>query len=162
MKVIQMKKYFLLICLVTVAFSSCRKVVQSPFSDTQQAIADDNAIQDYFLSNGITNATKDPSGVYYIITNPGTGPHPTINSNVTVGYSIYLFDTSFVESQSSRYFAPLSSYIKGWQVGIPLIGTGGSITLYVPSGLAFGTSGTTNIEANTPLIFNITLQGFNN
>jgi FKBP-type peptidyl-prolyl cis-trans isomerase FkpA len=158
-----MKKYLLLLCVLTITFASCRKTVETPFDATVQAKQDDKAIQDYFLSNGITNATKDPSGLYYIINNPGTGTHPTSASSVTVNYTGSFLDGTQFDSQSS-YFFQLTDLIEAWKIGVPLIGKGGTITLYVPSGLGYGVKGGGNgkVPSNTNLIFTITLQGFNN
>ncbi|MCC8424470.1 FKBP-type peptidyl-prolyl cis-trans isomerase [Mucilaginibacter sp. UR6-11] len=156
-----MKKYLLLICVFAIAFSSCRKTVESPFDPTEQAKLDDKAIQDYFLSNGITNAIKDPSGLYYTINNAGTGAHPTTSSNITVNYTGFLLDGTQFDSQSS-YFFHLTDLIEAWKIGLPLIGKGGTITMYVPSGLAYGSAGSSKVPSNTCLIFTITLQGFTN
>jgi FKBP-type peptidyl-prolyl cis-trans isomerase FkpA len=158
-----MKKYLLLVCVITIAFSACRKTVQTPFDSSQQAKIDDKAIQDYFLSNEITNVTKDPSGLYYTIDTLGTGPHPTSASNVTVNYSGFFLDGTAFDSQSSYYFQ-LTDLIEAWKIGIPFIAKGGTITLYVPSGLGYGLQGDSNgkVPSNTCLIFHITLQGFTN
>ena len=64
------------------------------------------------------------------------------------------------ESAPSASLA-LSGTIKGWQIGVPLIGKGGSILLLVPSALAYGTVGTGTVPANSVLVFTIGLQGFN-
>lgn len=159
-----MKKYLLLlgVCLA-VAFSSCRKIVQSPFNADQQAKYDDQAIQDYFLLNQITDVTKDASGLYYHIDTPGTGPHPTASSNVVVNYTGYFLDDTQFESFPSYYFQLANFDIAAWRTALPLIGVGGTITLYVPSGLAFGSLGNGGaVGSNTCLIYHITLQGFTN
>lgn len=158
-----MKKYLLLfgIC-VAVTFSACRKIIQSPFNASEQATLDDQAIQNYFLLNQITDVTKDPSGLYYHIDTPGTGPHPTASSKVVVNYTAFLLDETPVESHASYYFDLSTFDIEGWRIGLPFIGTGGTITLYVPSGLAFGQTGNSKVLANTCLIYHITLQGFSN
>ncbi len=158
-----MKKYFILFCcLFTIAFSSCRKVVTTTFDPSVQAEADDRAIQDYLLLNGITGVKKDPSGLYYQIINPGTGAHPTLTSGITVAYKEYLTDGTLADSATSYYFSPLSTLIQGWKIGMPMIGTGGSIDLYIPSGLGYGVQGSGPVPSNAVLIFHITLQGFVN
>ena len=163
MKFIKMKKYLLLFCLITIALSSCRKKIDdSTFDATAQALTDDRAIQDYFLLNGITPPTKDASGLYYTIINPGTGAHPTTASNITVAYTAYTLDNVVVDSHPSYYFAPLSTLVEAWRIGVPKIGVGGTILLYAPSGLAYGNNASGTVGANTVLIFKITLQGFNN
>lgn len=160
-----MKKYLLILGVcVAVAFSACRKIVQSPFNADQQAVYDDKAIQDYFLLNQITDVTKDPSGLYYHIDTLGTGTHPTSTSRVVVKYKVTLLDETVVEDQPSYYF-DLSTLIEAWKIGLPKIGINGVITMYVPSGLAYGPNGSNNskipIPGNTPVKFVIKLQSFN-
>jgi FKBP-type peptidyl-prolyl cis-trans isomerase FkpA len=163
---IEMKKYLLLlgVCLA-ITFSSCRKIIQSPFNADQQAKYDDQAIQDYFTLNQITDVTKDASGLYYHIDVPGNSAHPTSASNVVVNYTAFLLDETKIDEQPSYYFELSNIDIEGWRIGLPKIGVGGTITLYVPSGLAFGEAGGgTNgeIPSNSPVIYHITLQGFTN
>lgn len=165
MKTVKMKKYLLLlgVCLA-VAFSSCRKIIVSPFDSAKQAKIDDQAIQDYFLLNQITNVKKDPSGLYYHIDTLGTGAHPTASSKVVVNYTTHLLDDTQVESQSSYYFDLSNIDVEAYRIGLPYIGKGGTITLYVPSGLAFADKGSPDgkIGPNTCLIYHFTLQGFSN
>jgi FKBP-type peptidyl-prolyl cis-trans isomerase FkpA len=161
MKVFNMKKYFLLFCIFAIALSSCRKIVNdTPFDATAQAAADDRAILDYFLLRGLTPPTKDASGLYYEITNPGTGVHPTLASNITVAYTASTLDDIVVDTRQSYNFNPLDGLFDSWRIGIPKIGKGGSITLYSPSGLGHGNEASGNVPPNTVLIFKITLQGF--
>ncbi|HAD33478.1 MAG TPA: FKBP-type peptidylprolyl isomerase, partial [Chitinophagaceae bacterium] len=54
----------------------------------------------------------------------------------------------------------LDGLIVGWQEGIPLIGAGGKIKLYLPPSLAYGSNANGNIPANSSLIFDIDLLGF--
>lgn len=165
MKIVKMKKYLLLLCICAgIAFSSCRKIVVSPFNSAKQAQIDDQAIQNYLLLNQITDVTKDASGLYYHIDTLGTGAHPTASSNVVVNYTTYTLDDTQVESQPSYYFQLSTIDIAAWRIGLPFIGKGGTITMYVPSGLAFADKGNSDgkIGANTCLIYHITLQGFSN
>lgn len=159
-----MKKYILLFCICTIALSSCRKKIDDMvFDSAAQALRDDQALLDYFLINSLPVPTKDPSGLYYTVVDPGTGPHPTVNSNVTIEYHAYNSDNVEVDHSASQYVAPLNGVIfTAWHIGIPKIGKGGTILLYSPSGLAYGTTGNGNVSSNQVLIFKITLQGFNN
>ncbi|MFD2144460.1 FKBP-type peptidyl-prolyl cis-trans isomerase [Mucilaginibacter antarcticus] len=158
-----MKKYFLLFCILTLALSSCRKKIDDTvFDAAAQAVVDDQILLDYFLLNGIPKPVKDPSGLYYTIVDPGTGPKPTVSSNITVEYHVYNTDNTEVDQSASHYFAPLDGLIDAWRIAIPKIGKSGTILLYAPSGLAYGPQGNGNIGANKVLLFKITLQGFNN
>jgi FKBP-type peptidyl-prolyl cis-trans isomerase FkpA len=153
-----MRKYFLLLCVLFIGISSCKK---DSFNAAKQAATDDALIQAYISSNGIV-ATKDPSGLYYEITNPGAGPSPTASSTITVSYTGSLLNGE-VFSPASTLTSPLSALIKGWQIGIPHIASGGSILLLVPSALGYGNSSpSVYIPANSVLVFTITLTSFTN
>jgi FKBP-type peptidyl-prolyl cis-trans isomerase FkpA len=154
-----MKKYFLLLSVVIIGLSSCKKSSPS-FDAAAQAATDDAAIKAYIANSNIV-ATKDPSGLYYQVLTPGTGPYPTAKSNVTVGYTGSLLDGTSFDTQSSTYFN-LAGLVQGWQIGVPHINAGGTILLIVPSGLGYGNAVHGSIPANSVLLFKITLQGFNN
>ncbi|MEI6409778.1 MAG: FKBP-type peptidyl-prolyl cis-trans isomerase [Bacteroidota bacterium] len=55
---------------------------------------------------------------------------------------------------------PLSSLIKGWQEGIPLLKKGGKGTFFIPSALGYGSQDQGAIPANSVLIFEITLVDY--
>jgi len=151
-----MKNCFFLLGLIIIGLSSCKKTTDN--TAASQAATDDAAIQAYIKTNNIT-AIKDPSGMYYQILAPGNSSHPTATSTVAVSYTGKLLNGTTFETAASASVA-LSGAIKAWQIGVPLIGNGGSILLLAPSALAYGTT-TGSVYANSVLIFNIGLQGFN-
>jgi FKBP-type peptidyl-prolyl cis-trans isomerase FkpA len=156
-----MKKYLLLLSLfIAVGLSACKKSDTAATNAANQAAIDDATIQAYIKAHNIT-ATKDPSGLYYSIITPGTGPYPTPVSNVTVAYTGQTLDGNVFDTKPSSYFALNGAVIKGWSIGVPHINAGGTILLLIPSALAYGTTGSGTIPANTVIMFTITLQGFN-
>lgn len=158
-----MKKYLLLFGLVIFALTSCKKntTTTAPFDAAAQAAADEAAIQTYLKANPSITVTKDASGLYYQILDPGTGDHPTATSNVAVGYTTTELDGTVLKTVSSTYLT-LSAHIQAWKIGLPLIGKGGTILMIVPSALGYGNENYDSIPANTVVIFKVTLQGFNN
>jgi len=153
-----MKKYFLLLSLLIIGVSSCKK--ESSFNAAAQAVTDNAAIKAYIAANNIT-ATEDPSGLYYSVLIPGTGAYPTASSTVNVNYTGTLLDGTVFQTLSNLN-DPLSGLIKGWQIGLPHINTGGRILLMIPSGLGYGNNGQSGIPANSVLIFTIDLLSFTN
>jgi FKBP-type peptidyl-prolyl cis-trans isomerase FkpA len=165
-----MKKYFLLLSLLTIILSSCLKTNSDtqqinpvvPVDPVKQATADSTAIAAYLAANPTIKAKKDTSGLYYQILNPGTGTtSPTVNSTVTVSYTGSLLNGSTFGS-SSGYSQLLANLIPAWQIGVPFIKAGGSILLIVPSRLGYGnTSPGADIPANSVLVFTVGLVSFN-
>ena len=91
-----MKKYLLLLSVVVLGLSACKKV---DFVAEQAAI-DEAKIQAYISANNIT-VTKDPSGIYYQILKTGTGAYPTATSTIQVGYTGKLLNGTTFEASSS-------------------------------------------------------------
>jgi FKBP-type peptidyl-prolyl cis-trans isomerase FkpA len=113
------------------------------------------ALEAYLTSVGVT-ASKDPHGFYYTINVPGGASKPTICSTISVKYTGRLMNGSIFDSSTGATFA-LSNLITGWQQGIPYIGKGGKITLYLPPSLGYGSQASGSIPANSILIFDIEL-----
>jgi len=129
------------------------------FSCGDQAAEDDQIIMDYITANNLTTEKTD-EGIYYIIDTPGNSEHPSINSTVEVTYKGYYLDGTEFDSNSNIEFG-LWQVIQGWQIGIPLLGKGGSGTFLIPSEYAYGSSGSGGIPGNTVLAFDVTLIDFN-
>ena len=117
--------------------------------------ADDDAkMQSYISANGIT-ATKDASGIYYQIIEPGTGATPTINSTVKAKYTGKFTNNKSFDAGETSF--PLGGVIKGWQIGIPLIKQGGKIKLIIPPYLGYGCDDYSGIPGNSVLVFDVDL-----
>lgn len=115
-------------------------------------------IEQYIEENNLTTQ-ETASGLHYIIKEQGVAPNPVLSSDITINYNGYFLNGNSFDSGNNVTFA-LSRLILGWQEGIQLIGTGGSITLLIPSELAYGSSGRGGIPGNTPLGFEIDLIAF--
>ena len=89
---------------------------------------------------------------------------PDSGSTVKVSYEGKLLDGFIFDGTTdtqSLASLPLAFTILGWQEGVPLIGVGGKIQLYIPSHLAYGNQPPTNtIPKNAILIFDIELVSF--
>ena len=140
--------------------SSCSKsaVSSCPYSESTITVpaAEAASLQAYVTANHPA-AILHSSGLYYEITAAGAGSSPSICSTVTVKYSGYLTSGfKFDENLSGVTFA-LGQLIIGWQKGLPLIKKGGSINLYLPPSLGYGSAGSGNIPGNSITIFVIQL-----
>jgi FKBP-type peptidyl-prolyl cis-trans isomerase FkpA len=149
-------RYFIAFLLVTSLFVSCKK-------DDDQAIIDEEIILAYLHDNNLEDqATKDASGMYYIIYNEGSGGYPTIKDSVMVEYKGYLTNGDVFDKTSNNKPVTflLKDLIKGWQVGIPMLQKGGNGLFLIPSGLGYGDINLSGIPANSVLIFEIKLVDF--
>ena len=155
-----MKKYLLFFCLTITVLAACKK--SEKFDAEAQAKLDDTQITTYLTTKSIS-AVKDASGLYYQIITPGSAAKPTATSGVYITYDGTLMSTgvSFDSKTTPYYFPSLDKLIQGWQIGLPKIGKGGHIKLFVPSGLAYKNDGSGSVPANAVLIFDITLVDFN-
>lgn len=145
----------LLLILVLLGSISCNK--DETNSQSEQLAIDTDLINNYLTENDLT-AKMHSSGLQYIISKEGNGIHPNSSSTVTVQYSGYLLDGTKFDSGTATF--PLSGVIQGWQVGIPLFKKGGRGQLFIPSYMGYGASGSSNIPANAPLIFDVYLISF--
>lgn len=153
-----MRKLLLCAVLLTTILSSCKKGEQ--FDAAQQARTDDAAIQAFMGAKSIT-AQKHASGLYYVISAPGSGNLTfTGNTVITVKYTGRFLDGTVFDQGSFTY--PLGLLIDGWQIGIPLIQKGGKIRLLVPSALGYAQYGQGTVPPNAVLDFDIELTDATN
>jgi FKBP-type peptidyl-prolyl cis-trans isomerase FkpA len=147
-------RYLSIILLLGIFFGACKK-------DKPQSEIDEQVITNYLKANNLT-ATRDASGLYYIISEPGSGGSPAISSTITVKYKGYLTDGYvFDQTAPGKTFSYQLNYlIKGWIIGIPLLQKGGKGTFFIPSGLGYGGQNQSGIPANSVLIFEIELISF--
>ncbi|OYT15736.1 MAG: peptidylprolyl isomerase [Bacteroidetes bacterium 4572_77] len=145
----------LIAILFILSLVSCNK---DDDKDNEVQLAEDIAKIENYLEEHHLEATKTASGLFYIISSPGSGTHPDINSNVTVNYTGKLIDGSVFDS--GVFTSPLRNLIQGWQEGIPLLGSDGRCRLFIPSTLGYGANAQSGIPANSVLIFDIHLISF--
>lgn len=129
--------------------------------DQTKLASDIEAIDLYLATNGIT-AQSEPRGVRYVITQQGDGTTPCLQNRVTVKYTGKLLKTGTTfETNTAGATFRLDGLILGWQLVLPLVKAGSKVTLYIPSGYAYGVqgSGGGKIPSNANLIFEIELTG---
>ena len=68
-----------------------------------------------------------------------------------------VFDSSYERGERATF--GLYQVIEGWQIGIPIIGEGGEITLIIPSDYAYGSNPPpgSSIGRNEVLVFDVKL-----
>ncbi|HEY5826433.1 MAG TPA: FKBP-type peptidyl-prolyl cis-trans isomerase [Cyclobacteriaceae bacterium] len=115
-------------------------------------------IDQYLADKGIT-ATKDTTGVRYVVHKLGTGPKPTLSNCIRVSYTgTFLSDGSQFDTNSDIKFVLGSpNLITGWKIAFPKLPQGSKATLYIPSVYAYGPTAKDKIPANSNLIFEVEL-----
>ena len=147
-----------LLALVSLLFVSCLSDINSNI-ETQPVdytVQNEKEIVDYIAKNNL-NAQKSDTGLYYVITEPGTGKQPTANSDVRVAYKGYFTSGKiFDQSKPEGIDFGLYQVIKGWTEGIQYFKEGGSGVLLVPAHLGYG-NGRPGIPGGSVLVFDVKL-----
>ncbi len=149
--------------LVSVKSEAELKQEQEQHADNQKA-ADDKILQDYFKKNNL-KPLKTASGLYYLISKQGTGALPKPGQYVTVNYTGKTIDGKVFDSNVDPQFNHVQPFsfqlgqgqvIRGWDEGVALLKKGSKATLFIPSGLAYGSRGAGGaIPADAVLIFDV-------
>ena len=110
-----------------------------------------------------------PSGLKYQDEVVGTGPEPKAGQQVTVQYTGWLdeggkkgkkFDSSRDRNQPFSFPLGAGQVIKGWDLGVATMKTGGKRTLIIPPELGYGARGAGGvIPPNATLMFDVELLG---
>ncbi|GAB3915082.1 hypothetical protein GCM10028803_61410 [Larkinella knui] len=131
----------------------------------KQKGVDEKTIADFVAKNKLAGQ-KTASGLYYVITQPGTGASPSSGDVVKVKYTGKLmngkvFDSSDKNPQTQGGIDfPLGqgAVIPGWEEGVRQLKKGGKGTLIIPSSLAYGVEGAPGaIPPNSVIMFDVEL-----
>ncbi len=132
-------------------------------SEAKQTAVDDKLLQEYFTKNNI-KPLKTASGLYYTLSDPGTGDLVKSGDKASVNYTGKFMDGKPFDSNTDSNFHHMQPFdvevgkgrvIKGWDEGLMLLKKGAKATFYIPSGLAYGAQERAPIPANSILIFDI-------
>ena len=127
---------------------SCIK--QETITTQAQLKSDTSSISNFVKSNNPA-AIKVNTGFWYSIDDLGNGVYPVLSDTVTISYTVKLIpestppdlkeaDLDRVGYSTSSTLVPLSKAISGLQQALILFPANTSGRIYIPSGLAFGTS----------------------
>ncbi|MCA8832807.1 FKBP-type peptidyl-prolyl cis-trans isomerase [Hymenobacter pini] len=149
--------FFLLLFGLTAALLTACKDKETPTPD--YTAQDDATIQQYIKDKNLTGFTKDTSGVYVSITQPGTGPNAVRKQVVKALYTGTLLDGTVFDSNLTTLGLPFvlgqERVIMGWDKGFQYFNKGAKGILLVPSKLAYGSNATGKIPANAILRFDV-------
>ena len=105
---------------------------------------EDYSIKNYLSSLGTsTDYIETPSGIYYHISQEGTGKQVQTESTVEIGYVLKTLNGTVVEESSTDSLSiSLASTIAGWREVLPKLKEGGKVRMVLPSSQAYGIKGT--------------------
>jgi FKBP-type peptidyl-prolyl cis-trans isomerase len=131
------------------------------YAESQSALDEKQILK--FVANQKLTPLKDPeTGIYYILTQEGTGTVPITNTaTITVNYTgRYLDGTVFQSFTDGTFKSELSYLVRGWDL-LKKYKKGTKIRLIFPSALGYGAAGATDdngqliISRNACLDFDI-------
>lgn len=171
-------KYALLITMsLALIITGCKKKDSGCTYEkgtTVASAAEEAVVTNYLSTNGITGAVEvENSGLYYVVDTVGTGTKPTsMCSYINVTYSGQLSNGTYFDPKNggtTTTVFQLGTLAEGWKRALPLIATGSTIRLFVPSSMGYGETGVYNsntgvytIPPNSMLVFTITLNAVSN
>ena len=126
---------------------------------------EEEEIKAYIKANNLT-ATRTNSGLYYVITQEGTGNKPSVGDEVNMNYTGMFLDGNKFDSNVDSSFGHVQPFIfplgqgrviRGWDEGILLLKKGTKAKLILPSSIAYGKNGSGKIPANSILQFDVEL-----
>ncbi len=123
----------------------------------QEQLAIDTVLIDSYLTEKSIVAQKTASGLRYIIDKQGKGSNATNGQTVRVNYSGYLLDGRCFDSSIETVARATNAFneqrmpyepievvlgyrqvITGWEEALTLMNKGSKMTVFVPSGMAYG------------------------
>lgn len=122
--------------------------------------------EEYLAENRQKAGVKElPSGVQYMVLSEGSGPKPTLESEVSVHYrgqrmNGFEFDSSFARGAPGKF--KVDAVLRGWQEVLPLMNVGSEWRIWVPPELAFAGRGQRPIGPNEALQFDLKLVDIHN
>lgn len=119
---------------------------------------------DQYISDNNLTVEEGEEGLRYIIIDPGEAERPSPTATVTANYiGTTTNDAVFDETNpngSQPIAFPLTGVIRGWQLGLQLVGRGGRIQLFIPASIGYGSRQVGSICPNSDLVFEVELVNF--
>jgi FKBP-type peptidyl-prolyl cis-trans isomerase FkpA len=141
------------------------------FSTSNLLAEENNQIDSYLKENNLT-ATKTTKGVYIVTKQEGTGETPHQGDLISVNYTGKLLDGTVFDSNTDSTIRPgmpleplkfpvgVGQVIAGWDEALLTLKKGSVVTLFIPSGLAYGPNGAPPvIKPNSILVFDVEILG---
>ena len=143
--------------VISVSIWSC--TTESVFDENEQLAIDRQLILDYIQENSINAVQIEDTGIYYSISQQGSGPTPEFASSVFTDYRGYLLDGTEFDTSEGRgvfnFVIGAGAVIQGWERGFQEFNKGTAATLFIPSKFGYGSRRQGSIPPNSVLIFDV-------
>ncbi|MGV3641821.1 MAG: FKBP-type peptidyl-prolyl cis-trans isomerase [Adhaeribacter sp.] len=124
----------------------------------KQLGADTVLIKQHLADQGITNAKRTPSGLFYVEQVAGAGKGPVANKQVRTQYRLQNMEGETLDQGTFPFTMGARQVVVGFEEGVSLMKVGGKSTLFIPSGLGYGPGGSQpKIGPNEILVFDVEL-----
>lgn len=150
-----------------VSKDSVQLVMQRFYQNLMLKSGEENTRKSEAFMDSISKAegvTVLPSGLAYKIITSSEGEKPELGDRIKVKYTGKTIDGEVFDStdknnkgEAIEFVLQEGSLIQGWVEGVQLMSKGGKYELYIPADLAYGESGSGDIEPNEALIFEMEL-----
>lgn len=157
-------RYILLLMLVVLAFSSCKKNDWLDWKTENELWLKANLQKPFVYNDSVYTIRETASGLQYVVIadpNP-TEAKPGPNSYITAEYEGRLINGArFDKNVLHQYVYQL---VEGFQEGIKKIHTHGTVVMFIPSELGYGKEGSGSegggsfVPPYSTLIFEVTLN----
>lgn len=154
-----MKTWLTIVFLIAIAsFTSC---IDDDGSDSQTQ-TEIKQIDEYITASGTSDFVlyDNSTGIRFVIHQFGENPPPHDGQRVYVNYQARLFSDMSIFDQGviDNEIEDVTQFGQGLRYCLRSMMEGTAATLYIPSYLGFGSSGTTDVPPNSILVYNVFLQ----
>lgn len=118
-----------------------REMIKKEMIEYEDRFQEEQIALDSYVRENDIPAKKTESGLHYLILQEGQGEPVIAGDSVTVNYTGYLLDGSSFGEGAFSFLAGQGQVIAGWDEAILLLSQGSKAKLFVPSKLAYASSG---------------------
>ena len=132
-------------------------------AQSSNQLAVDTTMIDEYIAGKNLKAQTTASGLRYIVAKQGKGPMAVDGQVASVKYKGYLLSGTVFDEGEYSFPIGQRQVIQGWDEVVTLMNVGTKLTVYIPSGLAYGPQRRSQeILENTVLVFDMELQDLKN
>ena len=155
---------FAIIFIFPLVYISCLNTDYEPVRTAATEQAELNEVIANLITKGY-NVDTTTLGSFYVMNKTGVGDYPKPGDTVSLIYTGFyldggIFDASYIHYTDSiwKFVYKSHNLIPGFDEAISLLKKGAEADFIIPSKLGYGSNGSVEIPAYTPLGFNIKMR----